>query len=449
MPPCFYPGIRINRRRPVASPHALSSAADAPPEALLPAPCISSEIGLLEQVIVHTPGPEMDLVSPEALAELLFEDILFVDKAQAEHGQMCALIEKVVGRPDAVLQVSALLRDAFEAEDARAEFTEQLCRISAGANLQAFEADLKRLTPEELHAFALTGRSPLPIHAPPVPNLLFTRDVAAVVHECILLSHPATAARARESIIMRIILRHHPRFAGVRERVVSLPRGVTFEGGDLVVLNERTVLVGHSERTSLGGIMAAAGALFARTPIERLLVVDLPKRRSTMHLDTVFTVCAPGECVVFPPLLGGADRGGVLRLTRGDAPGRFTTEVRPSLRRALEESSEAPLTFIPCGGEDPHTQEREQWTDGANFFAVAPGLVIGYDRNRATFEMMQQHGYRTVTARGLLAYYEESEFRQGEKIAVKLEGNELSRGRGGPRCMTLPLRRRALPSEAP
>jgi arginine deiminase len=401
---------------------------------------VTSETGLLQQVIVHTPGAEMELVSPETRADLLFEDILFVGHARKEHLLMCGIFEKVVGRPDSVIQVAALLRDVFADEDARHDFVDQLCAISLEINLRAFEGELKRLSQEELHRFALTGQSPLPALVHPVPNLMFTRDIASIVHDHVILSHPAKAVRARESVMMDVILRYHPGFEAYRNRIITLPAGVTFEGGDLILAAPHVVLIGHSERTSFGGIMAIAQELFDRTTVEHVLMVDLPKNRSYMHLDTILTFCTPDECVEFPPLFEGTP-GNVVRLTRSDRPGRFYSELCPSLKIALDEVLDYSLTFIPCGGNDPVSQRREQWTDGANFFAVAPGVVVGYERNRATFDVMRKHGYRVVTAEGFLSYHEESEYEPGDKIAIKLEGMELSRGRGGPRCMTLPLAR--------
>lgn len=403
---------------------------------------VTSETGLLQQVIVHTPGREVALVSPENREDLLFEDILFVGHARKEHLLMCALFDKVVGRTDTVLQVNTLLREAFAQEEARFDFIEQLCSIAVESNLRAFEGPLKRLSPDELHQFALTGESPLPIYSHPVPNLMFTRDVAATVHDHIVLSHPATAARARESVILNVILHHHPGFASMRDRIITLPAGTTFEGGDLIMASPRVVLIGHSERTSFGGAIALAQELFDRTPVEHVLLVDLPKRRSTMHLDTVITFCLKDECVVYPPLLEHGNTGNVVHYTPSESKGKFYSEIRSNLKEALEELLEHPVTFIPCGGNDPLSQQREQWTDGANFFAIAPGVVVGYERNHNTYEMMRKHGYRTVTAQGLLSFYEESDYEHGEKIAIKLEGNELSRGRGGPRCMTLPLLRK-------
>lgn len=404
-------------------------------------PHITSETAPLRQVIVHTPGRELELIPPGSRLELLFDDILYVDHAQREHRRMCAVFEKVTGGRGGVLQLSDLLKEALASEEARHEFVEQMCRIARVTNLQAFEKELKQLTPKELHRFALTGELPLPIHIPPVPNLMFTRDLAVVVHDHILISYPATAARQRESIIITTILRHHPGFAGVRDRIIELPKGITFEGGDVLVASPDTVLIGHSERTSVTGVMAAAEALFERTPVENVIMVDLPRRRSYMHLDTVCTFTMPEQCVVFPPLFDEDRTGNVVHLTKQEEPGRFTCQVRVNLQDTLGDVLGHRPEFIPCGGADTLNQEREQWTDGANLFAIAPGVVIGYERNHRTFEALASYGYDVLTAEAFLRELDDAPLPAGAKIAIKLEGTELSRGRGGPRCMTLPIRR--------
>lgn len=406
---------------------------------------VRSETDHLRQVIVHTPGAEMDMVSPLDREALLFEDILFLSHARKEHELMCAVFEKVIGAEDGVLQISTLLREAFDTDEARSSFVDQLCEASHGANLRAFEADLKRLTPDELCHFALTGASPLNIEAQPIPNLMFMRDLAAVVGDHIVLSHAATSARARESIIIDVVVHHHPAFSAWSDHIIKLPRGVTFEGGDLLVASDDTVIIGNSERTSFGGLVSVARALFEKTEIQNVIMVSMPHERSCMHLDTVFTFAAPDECVVFPPLIDMQGLNNVATFSRNGGADRLATRIWDTLHEALEHHLGHTMSFIPCGGTDPLGQRREQWTDGANLFAVAPGVVLGYDRNEKTFAEMAQKGYRVVTAEGFLSFYASSTFEPGEKMAIKLDGYELSRGRGGPRCMTMPISRKLAP----
>ena len=402
---------------------------------------IHSETDRLKQVIVHTPGAEMDLVSPHDREALLFEDILYLSHARKEHELMCAVFNKVVGKTGSVFQITELLKEAFKQEDARASFVEQLVEASPGVNLRAFESDLNRLSPEELYYFALTGQSPLSLEAKPLPNLMFMRDLAAVVGSHMVLSHAATSARSRESVIINVVASFHPAFAANRDNIIKLPRGVTFEGGDLLVASKDTVVIGNSERTSLGGVLSVARRLFAETPIQNVIMVNLPKERSCMHLDTVFTFSSPDECVVFPPLIQLNGLNNVVTFRAGDSPQNLDCTVEENLHGALESVLDRKISFVACGGSDPLSQQREQWTDGANFFAIAPGVVIGYERNQKTFDEMAARGYRVVTAEGFLSYYQESVWEPGEKIAIKLDGYELSRGRCGPRCMTMPIAR--------
>lgn len=402
---------------------------------------IFSETDHLNQVIVHTPGAEMDLVSPHDREALLFEDILYLSHARKEHELMCAVFEKVVGPTGKVFQITDLLREAFDMEDARASFAEQIVEASPGANLKVFQKDLNQLSPEDLFHFALTGESPLALEAKPLPNLMFMRDLAAVVGNHMVLSHAATSARSRESVIINVVASHHPAFAAHRDRIIKLPRGVTFEGGDLLVASHDTVLIGNSERTSFGGVISVARLLFEKTEIKNVIMVNLPKERSCMHLDTVFTFASPDECVVFPPLIDLHGLNNVITLRAGNAPDEMNSTIHQNLHQALESALNRSIAFVSCGGSDPLSQQREQWTDGANYFAIAPGVVIGYERNQKTFDEMALRGYRVVTAEGFLSYYQESKWEPGEKIAIKLDGYELSRGRGGPRCMTMPIAR--------
>ncbi len=399
---------------------------------------IVSETAHLRQVVVHTPGDEMALVSPENKDELLFDDILFLDRAQEEHTMLCRFFEKVVGPSGAVLQLSTLLREAFESEAARQDYVASLIEALPTRNFEAYERELNGLDADGLHRFALTGQAPFPVSAHPLPNLLFTRDLSAVVGDHVILSHAAKPARLPESVIIQTVLRHHPRFAPARDRLIELPPHVSFEGGDLLVVNEELVLIGQSERTSLGGVMAVTRALLTRTPVQHVLMVNLPKQRACMHLDTVFTFADRDTCVVFPPIIE-ASRDNVFHFEAGDGPDGFRLRILPSLKVALQEMTGRAITFIPCGGDDPIAQRREQWTDGANLFAVAPGFVVGYERNHITFDALRRHDFHVTDMESFLDFYGDNEVEDGARIAVKLTGHELSRGRGGPRCMTMPL----------
>ena len=413
---------------------------------------VTSETGPLRQVVVHTPGAEMALVSPANREALLFDDILFVESAQEEHRTLCRLFERLVGAPDAVLQFGDLVLEAFESADARAAFIEDLTRRLPERNFEAYEAELKALGPEALHRFAFTGQADFPITAWPLPNLLFTRDLSAVVGDHVILSHAATPARLPESALTQTVFRHHPRFADAADRLIELSPDVSFEGGDLLVVDESTVLIGQSERTSLGGVMEVAQQLLARTAVENVVMVNLPKERYCMHLDTVFTFADAETCVAFPPVITEpSDQ--IFHFQAGDevdAPDgdrRFRMRVLPSLAVALEELTGRSMRFVACGGDDPVRQRREQWTDGANLFSARPGLVVGYDRNRATFEALRAEGFHVVDAEDFLDFYGDTEVPTSGRIAVRLQGHELSRGRGGPRCMTMPLARRSVGGE--
>ena len=400
---------------------------------------VSSETAPLQQVVVHTPGQEMALVSPANAEELLFDDILFLEEAREEHATLIRLFQAIVGREDAVLQVTDLLRETFERKAARTAFVDSLSERMPYRNFEAYESELKGLDADALLHFAVTGQAPFPVSAQPIPNLLFTRDLSAVVGEHVLVSHAATAARAPESVIMQTIYRHHPRFAEAADRIIELPEDVSFEGGDLLVVDERVVMIGQSERTSLGGVMAVARELLTRTPVEHVIMVNLPKERYCMHLDTVFTFADPETCVVFPPIIEEShDHTFVIEALGGDVQ---DLRLRPyrTVKNALEDVTGRQYTFVACGGSDPVRQRREQWTDGANLFALRPGLVVGYSRNRATYDALRTEGFHVVDAESFLDFYGDSAATTTQRIAVRLSGNELSRGRGGPRCMTMPL----------
>lgn len=417
---------------------------------------VRSEVAPLERVLVHRPGPELDRVDPDRMHELLFEDLLFGGRAREEHRILCRLLATVSGSDGTVVELLDLFEDCLHRTEAREAFVDALCRRARHRNYEAARPELLKLTPDELLTFTLTGSNPLSLEAAPAPNLMFTRDLGSVVGSHLVLSHAARKARIQETLILRTVAEYHPAFSGERTNVITLPETVTFEGGDLLVASPDTVLVGLSERTGLGGAHAITRSLFARTEFDHVFLVDVPKRRASMHLDTVFTFVSENECVVYPEFVEG-DRFNVVHYRRpegfragaasdasdSEKPGEhpFTARIHSNLKHALRRVLDRPLRYIPCGGSDPLDQRREQWTDAANLFAVRPGVVIGYERNGRTFEALAEHDYRVVSAADVLSTYGNERSPSGEKLAIKLEGNELSRGRGGARCLTLPLRR--------
>lgn len=400
---------------------------------------ISSETDLLKAVIVHTPGKEVSLVNPGLKEELLFDDIIFENDARQEHLDMLDVFRAAMPDDGQVLEILDLARDCFQKEDARAEFIELMSRELPHENIYTIEHKLHKLDPDQLLKFAVEGSLDGRFSLQPAPNLLFTRDLAAVAGNAIILSRAAKPARAREFMLMRIIVRYHPLFEDVKKNIIAIGGNQSIEGGDVLVARENIVLIGMSERTSFSGLMSVTERLL-EMGIEHVLAVDIPKKRSSMHLDTIFTFTDTNECVAFPPAIMEQTHNVVDLFSGGD---NVRSRQCHSLQSALEELTGESLTFMKCGGEDRIEQFREQWTDGANLFALAPGVVIGYGRNTETFKTMVDHGYQLMTQYEFVEEFKNKNLHSdnSEKIAISFDGHELCRGRGGARCMTLPISR--------
>jgi len=405
---------------------------------------VSSEIGHLNGVVVHTPGHEVSLVNPEIKDELLFDDIIFEDDARGEHLDMLDVFKAAMNPDGRVIEIADLFKSCLDSKDASTFFIEQLIKEFPEENLQVIESELLALPSEELLKFSIQGE----LHASkdfnllPSPNLLFTRDLSAVVGDSILVSRAATKTRLRESLIMETIIKYHPLFESIKENAIRISGHQSIEGGDVLVQSDKVVLIGMSERTSFTGLMKAADGLLSHG-VETVLAVDIPKQRASMHLDTVFTFISKDECVAFPPAIL-EQKDNVVALQKID--GKVVAEQRIDLQSALKEFTGVDYTFIKCGGEDRTSQFREQWTDGANMFALAPGVAVGYERNTRTFNTLVDHGYSFMTQFEFVEEYENKPLPVNEdlKIAISFQGHELCRGRGGARCMTMPISREPL-----
>jgi arginine deiminase len=422
---------------------------------------VHSEIGRLSSVLVHLPGAEIDRMVPAMMEELLFDDILFGARAREEHRRFQQVLGYVA---DEVLEVQDLLAEVLAVKEHRDAVLEDLAHnLRWGPDM---DYRLRDLPAEQLASALVTGierpareaaQSSSELYwLPPVPNYFFQRDPLVVVGERAIRGSMATPARLREPLLSGYVFEYHPRFcraggsfwfqefsADFGPSISYARMRPTLEGGDILILREDLLAIGYSERTERTTIERLAATLKAqRSPVKRLVIVAIPPERSTMHLDTVFTVISREECLVYGPMIleGGAEEADVYQcdLSRREITWTSGKDLLTTLR-----SHGLDLAPVRCGGDDPISERREQWTDGANAFALAPGIVLLYDRNVKTAEELSRAGYRVVDEADLLLGREELDLKRG-KCVVRLAAHELSRARGGPRCMAMPLVREDL-----
>jgi arginine deiminase len=418
---------------------------------------VASEIGKLTSVLIHLPGEEIDRMIPAMMEELLFDDILFGSRAREEHRRFQQVLGYVA---EEVLEVQDLLEEVLRVPEQRSEILGDLGRrLGWGPDMEYRLADFSS---EKLASVLITGLEK-PTHEvstsssdlyylPPIPNYFFQRDPLVVFGDRAIRCSMATSARLREPLLSGYVFQYHPRlqqpggsfwfqeFSADYGRPSSYARmRPTLEGGDVIIAREDILVIGYSERTERTTIERLAETLKAeRSPVKRIFVVGVPPARSYMHLDTVFTVISREECLVYAPMIlpDGPEEADVYEcdLTRREIAWTSEKDLLSALR-----TQKLDLKPLRCGGGDPIAQRREQWTDGANAFALAPGVILTYDRNEKTAEELERNGYTVVDEADLLLGREELELRKQRKYAIRLAAHELSRARGGPRCMAMPL----------
>jgi arginine deiminase len=395
---------------------------------------VGSEVGPLRSVLLHEPDLELTRLIPSNVHELLFDEIMWVERAQLEHRTFAQVLRD---RGVEVLLLGDLLAETLSEEAARKELLDRVVTIDAfGQSLvrdvrEWFDSlpdrELARyliggVIPEDLPfpPQGLVGASfqPATFVLPPLPNQMFVRDTSAWMYGGVSINPMAFPARRREILHLEAVYRHHPAFASEAFPVWYGGDGVdhypaVVEGGDLLVLGNRVLLVGMGERTSPQGVEALARRMFEAGALDSVIAVELPKMRTYMHLDTVLTQVDRDAFVVFPGL---RQQMRPFVVTPGSG-GRLHVEAEDELFATLARVLEVPrIRTFETGGNEL-LAAREQWDDGNNLLAVEPGVVVAYERNVDTNQRLRDAGVEVLT----------------------IPGFELGRGRGGPRCMTCPL----------
>lgn len=404
--------------------------------------CVKSEIGKLRKVLIHRPGGELEHLTPEYLTTLLFDDIPYLKRAQVEHDSFADTLRgcgvEVVYLCDLVAQ--ALDTDPYVRRQFVKEFLSNADTRIVGHEKELFkllmdEPDTRTMVLRTMEGIMDDGfdfkktnpllnltRTKAGFILDPIPNLYFTRDPMASVGCGASLNHMFSVTRNRETIYMKYVFEHHPDFQDKVKKYYDPSIPYSIEGGDIHNLSEDTLAIGLSERTTAQAIEVLARKIFAdeESTIRNILAIDIPNMRAFMHLDTVLTQADRGVFIVHPGILHNIKAYRVF-------PGAKGTIKAESLKGTLESIfcrflGLDEIRFIKCGGNNMIAAEREQWNDGSNALCVEPGTVIVYDRNTITNDILRDNGLKTF----------------------EIASSELSRGRGGPRCMSMPLVRDAL-----
>ena len=396
---------------------------------------VKSEIKPLKKVLLHRPGKELLNLTPNTLEELLFDDIPFLKVAQAEHdafaqalrdnGVEVVYLENLMAE---VLDANPALREQFlkqfiEEAGIRTERYQKIIfdylNDNYESNIDLVLKCMEGVNLTELHTDKSNSLVDLVSEASkmvvaPMPNLYFTRDPFAMIGNGVSINRMYSVTRNRETIFAEYIFTHHPDFKDVPQ-YYSRYSAFHIEGGDILNINEHVLAIGISQRTEPDAIDGIAHNIFndPTSPVDTILAFNIPNNRAMMHLDTVFTQIDVDKFTIHPGIMGPLS---VFEITpEGD--GIKVHEINAPLEQNLEKNIGMPVTLIPCGGGDRIAAEREQWNDGSNTLCIAPGRVVVYERNDVTNAVLRKNNIDVI----------------------EIPSAELSRGRGGPRCMSMPV----------
>jgi len=407
---------------------------------------VYSEIGSLKRVLLHRPGSELETLTPKYLDTMLFEDIPFLGSMREEHN---AFAETLRNNGCEVLYVEELLKDTVKISEAKKSLIEKTVQATGIPDLDLCESlqdNLLGMDDLSLtgHLIAGTKKDEIALHQPagrrdlsyyirdeypfyinPLPNLYFTRDPGAVIGNRCSINTMHTDARKRESMLLAAIMRYHPTFRtddSAPHLLEGYAEGSSIEGGDILVLDANTLMVGCSARTEAWAIEELAKQILTTTSdsegkgsgFKNILVVQIPFTRAYMHLDTVFTMVDHDKFTIYPGIQSALKVFTISMRKERNLLVQPETGLKSALERALKLPS---VDLIQTGGGDRITAAREQWNDSANTLAIAPGVVVTYRRNVVSNDTLEKHGI----------------------TVLPIQGSELVRGRGGPRCMSMPL----------